>query len=357
VRRFSLRRTPGRWVVLALAATALAAGVHVVERSSSGSPPRATVSAATSTAVVARRNLVDRESLDGTLGYRGSTTILGHVPGTLTWLPGQGRVVARGGALYRVDGKRVVLFYGRVPAWRTLAAGSSDGRDVYELERNLVALGYDSDGTITVDDHFDWATALAVKRWQKDFGLDQTGRVDLGRVVFGRGAQRIAEVQGSLGGQALGPLLKLSSTARVVTVKVDAAEQTLVHIGDRVLVDLPTGEEARGAITSVGRVAQRSESSNSGAVIEVEIGFGKRARLPELDQAPVTVRIARQRKRNALSVPVTALLAQPGGGFAVETVHGTRHAFVAVQLGLFADGYVEISGRGLEPGTKVVVAQ
>ena len=59
-----------------------------------------------------------------------------------------------------------------------------------------------------------------------------------------------------------------------------------------------------------------------------------------------------------LIVPVTALLAQNGGGYAVETVdaHAIHH-LVPVALGLFddADGLVQVEGRGLRAGQRVVV--
>jgi len=45
------------------------------------------------------------------------------------------------------------------------------------------------------------------------------------------------------------------------------------------------------------------------------------------DQAPVTVTITTETAPNALAVPVTALIAQSGGGYAVEVAaaDGTRH--------------------------------
>jgi hypothetical protein len=49
--------------------------------------------------------------------------VTGH-GGTVTWLPGAGRVIGQGQVLYRVNnGTPVFLLYGPVPAWRALAAG------------------------------------------------------------------------------------------------------------------------------------------------------------------------------------------------------------------------------------------
>jgi hypothetical protein len=136
---------------------------------------------------------------------------------------------------------------------------------------------------------------------------------------------------------------------------VDAAEQTLLHEGERVLVELPSGREVPGRISSVSRVAESSRTSNSGYTIAIEVKFGSTVRLPALDRAPVTVKIASASRRNVLSVPVTALLAQPGGGYSVEVVNNGRHIYVPVQTGLFASGYVEVSVSGIAPGVRVVV--
>jgi hypothetical protein len=63
---------------------------------------------------------------------------------------------------------------------------------------------------------------------------------------------------------------------------------------------------------------------------------------------------------NALVVPVTALLARSGGGYAVEVV-GTpgRNHLVPVSLGLFddADGLVQVTASGLAAGQSVVVPE
>ena len=351
----SARRVPGvrirlRWLLLG--AAGVAAAVVVVVIASSGGSNSSTGSAPPATATVERRDLVDRQDVSGALEYADDSTLAGKVQGTLTWLPTAGHVVGRGGTLYRVDEDPVVLMYGSVPAWRALSAGVSDGPDVLELERNLAALGYDPG---TVDDHFSSSTTSAVKDWQDDLGLSETGVVDLGRVVFSDGPQRIGEVTAHLGGQATGPLMSVSSTRHIATAKVDAASQTLVHKGDRVLVTLPSGQEVSGRISDVSRVAETSQSASSGYTISIEVSFGSKVHLPALDQAPVTVKIASESKKNALSVPVTALVAQPGGGYSVEVVNNGRRFYVPVETGIFAGGYVEISGSGLAPGVKVVV--
>ena len=78
---------------------------------------------------------------------------------------------------------------------------------------------------------------------------------------------------------------------------------------------------------------------------------------PGLDQAPVQVSIIQQRDRGVLAVPVTALLAEPGGGYAVR-VSGPGHQLIRVTTGVFdgSTGLVEVAGRGLTDGLSVEVA-
>ena len=58
-----------------------------------------------------------------------------------------------------------------------------------------------------------------------------------------------------------------------------------------------------------------------------------------------------------LAVPVSALVALLEGGYAVQVDDAGQLRYVGVQLGLFANGLVEVSGTGLAEGQKVVVAQ
>ena len=73
------------------------------------------------------------------------------------------------------------------------------------------------------------------------------------------------------------------------------------------------------------------------------------------DQSPVTVNLTGETRKGVLTVPVNALLALPGGGFGLQVVRGGTTREVKVELGMFAEGRVEVSGGGLREGMKVGV--
>jgi peptidoglycan hydrolase-like protein with peptidoglycan-binding domain len=315
---------------------------------------------ATTTATVARRGLRATEEVDGTLGYGDARTLANGRQGTITALPEEGTVVTRGQALYRVDGKPVPLLYGRLPAWRPLSVGVEDGPDVRQLERNLVALGYDPDRTITVDNHFSWATRAAVRSWQEVLGLETTGTVQPGDAIWQPGPVRVAERKAAVGDAARpgSPLLEITGTERQVTVDLDASRQPYVRAGDRVDLELPGGRTTTGRVVSVGKVATVSPEEGGGdgtATVELVVSLDHPKATGRLDQAPVDVSITTEVREGVLAVPVNALLALAEGGYAVEVERQGRRELVGVDTGLFANGQVEVSGVGLRAGDRVVV--
>jgi hypothetical protein len=74
-----------------------------------------------------------------------------------------------------------------------------------------------------------------------------------------------------------------------------------------------------------------------------------------VDAAPVTVNITSARARHVLAVPVSALVALAGGGYAVEVIDRSARRLVPVQTGLFANTRVQVSGQGLTAGARVQV--
>jgi len=345
---------------VAAAAVAGVAAVGVTVALAAGDDPepvRASISS-TATATVERRDLVDRDTVEGTLGYADAYTLLAGATGTITRLRDPGALVRRGQSLYDVDDAAAAwLFYGTLPAWRDFSPSMSDGADVRQLERNLRALGYDPDHDMTIDDDWTWATTAAVERFQDARDMTQDGTLTRGEVVFRPGPTRIGETHATIG-QAVAPgaqIGELTSTRREITVNVPADRQDVAHVRADVTIDLPNGRSARGRIEDVAKVADKAASEDAEPTIAVTIAVrGRAAHGTGLDQAPVDVGFARERRKHVLAVPVTALLARSGGGFALE-VPGGR--IVPVETGTYADDYVEVSGEGLREGLTVVTAQ
>jgi peptidoglycan hydrolase-like protein with peptidoglycan-binding domain len=236
-----------------------------------------------------------------------------------------------------------------------------NGPDVKQLDRALHHLGYGSD--MTVDDKFTWETTKAVRAWQKDNGLKQTGRVDAAQVVFLPSPVRITSAKIAVG-DPIHPgrqALTVTSTKRVVHIDLKADQQELAKPSAPATIQIPGGGTAHGKIVSVGTVAKKAAGAQSGQspepTVEVDIELTDARQVGRLDQAPVTVTLERQHRSNVLSVPVEALLALREGGFGVEVIEpGGVRRIVAVTTGGYGNGRVEISGAGLTPGMKVGVA-
>ena len=310
----------------------------------------------TATGVVSRQTLISQTAVNATLGYAGSYTVTGRAPGTVTWLPAPGRVIREDRVLYRTgNAVPTYLLYGRVPAWRALQEGMRGG-DVRQLNQDLAALGYANSGYISALgwDYYSWETSYGLERLQGAAGLRETGKLPLGQAVFEPGALRVSAVSASLGSPASGQIFTATSARPVVTISLDASEQSEVKTGDKVSVTMPDGTPAPGVISSVGKVASGTGSSAT-ITVDVRLLHPKAAR--GLDQAPVRVEITTGSVRNALVVPVDALLARPGG-YAVEVVGASgAHHLVPVRVGMFdnAAGLVQVSGPGLAVGQHVVV--
>jgi hypothetical protein len=75
-----------------------------------------------------------------------------------------------------------------------------------------------------------------------------------------------------------------------------------------------------------------------------------------LDQAAVSVNFEQQKATSVLSVPVSALLATAGGGYAIQEA-APPQKLIPVTPGLFAAGFVQISGPGVFPGLQVTDSQ
>ncbi|HEV7450176.1 MAG TPA: HlyD family efflux transporter periplasmic adaptor subunit [Pseudonocardiaceae bacterium] len=380
------RRTWALAAAVVLAAVAVSGGVLVM--SGARQQALAAQQVPTNTAQVEKRTLSAMVSQGGILTYRARSdgspySVINQAQGTYTELPGLGRVLSQGHVLYRVNDRPVVLLRGSTPAYRTLSAGVS-GPDVAELNADLVALGYAPRAQLHPRSaFFGAATTTAVEKLQSRLGVARSGSLALGQVVFEPTAVRVTSVSAQLGGrtQPGETVMQATSTARLVHIALAASQQTEVAVGNKVTITLPNNQTTPGVVSSVATVATCPSSSGPGGssssaaapgtdscssgssgsstpTIAVEVTFSDPAATGTWDQAPVQVGITTASVRGVLTVPVAALLAQSGGGYAVEVVGaGRRNHLVPVSLGLFddAEGLVQVTGSGLAAGQKVVV--
>jgi hypothetical protein len=314
---------------------------------------RAQVSSAEKQLASARSNLSTARSSAALYG-QGST---------FTALPSVGQIVGRGQSLYEIGGQPVLLLYGSTPATRAFVASMPPGPDVAELNVNLDALGY---GQGLAGDEFTAGTAAAIRALQSARGAAATGELLVGSVVFESGPSRVTSVTPAVGATVMpGPVLAITSTTRQVKLALDASEQSSVKVGDTVAITLPDNQTTPGRITYVSSVATAPSSDGKGGggeeesapTVEVHATPTDPAATGHLDQAPVNVEITTESVQHALAVPVDALLALAGGGYALEIAAGGLHHLVAVTVGLFddAEGLVQVSGQGLSAGQYVVV--
>ena len=347
-------------VVVAAAAAAIAVA-GVLKRTAA--PGAGGGAFKTSTAVVARRTLVSQTQVNATLEDAGAYSVVNQASGTLTRLPAVGKVVRQGQALYQVDGLPVVLLYGNVPAWRTLSAGMT-GRDVRELNAALVRLGYASAAVLGPRagwDYFSSETAYALEQFQERLGITSpTGKLNLGQAVFLPSAVKITAwataVAPGVAATAGAALMTATSDSPVVSIALDTSQQAEVKAGDTVSVTLPSGTITPGVVTSVGTVATTNATTGA-TTITVLVALKHPAVARRLSSAPVTVSITTGQVHNALVVPVTALLAQPSGGYAVEVTGRGGHHLVPVSIGMSdnAAGLVQVTSSKLTVGQRVVV--
>ena len=159
------------------------------------------------------------------------------------------------------------------------------------------------------------------------------------------------------------PLYNISSIGIEVVFQVDATDQETVSLGDSVEIELPTDERVPTVITFIDQVVTQTQA---GEFIEVTLEVLNPEEIEAYDQAPVKVFVTTEISENVLYVPVNALLALAEGGYALEIYDGELDggtfegesgidtSYVAVEIGVFTDGFVEVKGNISEGQTVVV---
>lgn len=266
---------------------------------------------------------------------------------TITSIISANTPVLNGGVLYTVDGSPVVDLDGSLPAWRSMSASSSDGADIAQLEAALVALGYDPEHAVSVDAHFDSATRTMVKAWQRGLGMEQSGTVSLGSVVF------------------LPPGTTVATVDKVVGDSVGEGDAmlTVAATNQQVVIAIPSGDEAAvvpGLAVKIGSVdgtVSRLRSANRSGTVSVEAVIVPSEPVQASGNgSTVKVTLTLTEGVDALIVPAEALVSRLDGHYAVEVeaADGSR-SWVNVELVGVSGVDIAISGEGIEVGTTVLL--
>lgn len=352
-----LRRRRG-WIVASVVIGVLAVGgTTAAFMIPAIAPPAAeeqTSLAPRATGEVSRGDVSERVKASGQLAFGAAKDIGTSLPGTITSIPAPGTIVDRGGELFRVDDRPVTLLFGKIPVWRAFAPGMENGRDVRQLEENLRELGFFSREP---DDDFTWRTAEAIRDWKQSRGLERTGELPLGSIVFESGPIRIAKATGVVGGPSGGSVVSVTGTAKLITVDLDPNLAAGAAVGASVDVTLPGGAKTTATVVSAGAPVERDSSGSTVLRIPLVLTLDDPDATGDFVDVQVPVVFVRTLATDILRVPVTALLAGPDGTTELEVISGAKTKSVSVTLGAFGDGLVEVTGDGLAEGDIVAVAE
>ncbi len=263
----------------------------------------------------------------------------------VTSIVARGTQVALGDVIYTVEGAPVVAMSGETPAWRDLSETSDDGIDILQLERSLAELGYDDDGELSIDEAFDSNTSDAIEDWQNGLGLEPTGDVTLGDLVFLPETALVSAVNVTVGdlvtdGDAI---LTLDASRTQVTAIVPEDLQSTVTVG--LVVGLG---EIDGTVERL--VSEQGETTIEVKAIVVPIG--------QLEAAPgtsVTVRATTVLATDSLIVPAASIFSRIDGTYAVRTVDADATDWIPIVAIAEADGDVAIQSDQLSDGDKILL--
>ncbi len=404
-----------------------------------------TIDVITTTLAAESRDLTSYAEWAATLQSGTSASIAATARGTITANANVGDRIELGDVVAEIDGNPVVALYGNVPQFRELDVNTESGADIRQLEENLVALGYDPEGTVTIDENYTFYTGEMVQRWETDLGIETPdAAVAVGQLAFIAGPSEVA-TRTAVGsqvtpGQSLATTVTLAasgfltlptnvtSISELITpgseltdgVQVGIAEQTgellpIVAVAgdpnldrtDAIEVSLPVDAVVvetvleRTEWLEAGQPLHRWEAPQGSIELEVDVdesdtfplGLSVQVELPDgqlidasvdtvddvartvqdgqdtltivdvsiqptgpvesdFTSGPVIVRVQDDSILDATMIPVRALVALAEGGHAVE-VDG--RGLVAVELGAFDEGWVEVVNGSIDPGDALVV--
>ena len=307
-------------------------------------PPSAT----RQTTEVGTADLTHSFEADGTLLFADIQTIVHPSAGTITALISPATIIANGDVLFAVDNVPTVALHGETPAWRTMTI-DSEGHDVTQLETALRDLGYDTAGTLTVDGVYTDYTAELVTQWQADLGVEETGTLEYGSIVFVGPDTQVGTVTAVLGEPVpAAGVLQVHGANRITRLEIDVRDVSSMAVGDTLQAQLPYGAMLDIVVTDLTPF-ETGVWLASGDPLELPAG----AILA--DEVPVEVSWTVSSGEQVVVVPAAAIKRLDSGQYVVEVQNGSpsETAFVPIEIGQQSGSQVEVVSP-LEVGTVIV---
>jgi len=284
----------------------------------------------------------------GLVSWGSSVSIATDATGVITASVSAGATVRAGDVVVAVNARPLFVGDGPVPMYRELALTSPpmSGPDVEQLQEFLTDQGFGNAAGFKVDAKFGALTRTALKDWQRDVGLEATGRIDSSQLVFFDGPVRV--VSELVVGARFETLEVVGSTATLVVTdsatKLNAltpGATVQVNYRDNYIVDAVVAE-VQQSVTETGAVQGHAT---------IALPTNPPGHLVALNMSVDTVT-----QNQVLAVPAAAIFALADGRFAVEILNANNETqAVEVRLGIQVDDQVVIEA-GLTAGDRVVIA-
>ena len=262
-----------------------------------------------------------------------------------------GAKVVPGDVLYTVDLRPVMIAQGEIPAFRDIGKDAS-GKDVEQVQQLLKGLKF---FTGDVTGKVGPSTTVAIKRWQKSLGLEETGEVLAGDIVFVPTLPAHMALDTTIhpgdvlaGGENVVLVLPQTPQFQIPVTDIQAGN---IPAGIRVELTSPEGQ------TWQGFAGEQTVDQDTGAVAIALAGESEApvcgddcSQIPITGQTSLAVQLIMAETVGGLVVPSAALISQADGSTAVIDQTGTR---IPVEIKASANGMSIVDG--VQDGLKVQV--
>ena len=264
--------------------------------------------------------------------------------------------------LLTVSGKPVFAFVSSSPLYKTLSIDLSSGSQVANvkaLQRALKGRGY---YTGSVSGAFGSSTETALKAWQADQGLSQTGQITTSRFVWVPKGCVLYSWSVDLGSRVgSGTALATVGAPRdlIAQALVSQADIASLKVGQKaqLTIDGYTSGAFTATISSIGnQPASSSSSVGSSSSTEYTVTLRPHG-MPKLARSGMTgtLEVVIAQRKNVLLVPTSAVSGTSTVPYVRVMMNGVP-ALRQVQTGMATSAYTQIIG-GLTAGEVVITGQ